>query len=237
VDSNHLIERQSAFRTLGRMKLDNSRALLRDWVERVLAGRCPPPVQLDVIEAARQADDPVLRSLVAQYDARAAGGSPSARFAACLEGGDVERGKRVFLDNAELSCRRCHSTRAGENLVGPHLADVGTRRTRNEILESIVDPNRQITEGFQTMVIELDTGEIVSGIVRMEDDEVALLVDAEGRETVVEKSLIVERTAGKSAMPDDLVKHLTPFELRDLVEFLSELKAPSQSASGSQKSS
>jgi hypothetical protein len=40
----------------------------------------------------------------------------------------------------------------------------------------------------------------------------------------VAKKDIEERQAGKSAMPDDTVKHLSPRELRDLVEYLAGLK-------------
>jgi quinoprotein glucose dehydrogenase len=40
----------------------------------------------------------------------------------------------------------------------------------------------------------------------------------------VAKDQIDERETGKSAMPEDLAKHLSKSELRDLVEFLSSLK-------------
>ena len=38
------------------------------------------------------------------------------------------------------------------------------------------------------------------------------------------KNQIDERQAGKSAMPEDVIKHLSKSELRDLVEFLAGLK-------------
>ena len=40
----------------------------------------------------------------------------------------------------------------------------------------------------------------------------------------VDKKDVEDRQAGKSAMPEDLIQHLTMFELRDLVEFLASLK-------------
>ena len=40
----------------------------------------------------------------------------------------------------------------------------------------------------------------------------------------VKKADIEERRSGKSAMPEDLGKHLTPRQMRDLVEFLASLK-------------
>jgi quinoprotein glucose dehydrogenase len=48
----------------------------------------------------------------------------------------------------------------------------------------------------------------------------------EGKPLVVPKGKIEVRQAGKSAMPEDLVKHLSRSQMRDLVEFLASLKAP-----------
>jgi quinoprotein glucose dehydrogenase len=70
-------------------------------------------------------------------------------------------------------------------------------------------------------VLQLDTGKAVSGILRSEDKQRAVLVDAEGKEIVVSVAEIEERFEGLSAMPEDLVKQMTSRELRDLVEWLS----------------
>jgi quinoprotein glucose dehydrogenase len=40
----------------------------------------------------------------------------------------------------------------------------------------------------------------------------------------VARERVAQRLAGKSAMPEDLVKHLSRREMRDLVEFLASLK-------------
>ena len=47
---------------------------------------------------------------------------------------------------------------------------------------------------------------------------------AEGLPVTVPKDQIDERESGKSAMPEDLVKHLSKSELRDLVEYLAGLR-------------
>jgi quinoprotein glucose dehydrogenase len=47
---------------------------------------------------------------------------------------------------------------------------------------------------------------------------------AEGNLVTVPLSEIDERARGKSAMPEDLAKKLSKFELRDLVEYLAGLK-------------
>jgi quinoprotein glucose dehydrogenase len=47
---------------------------------------------------------------------------------------------------------------------------------------------------------------------------------AEGKLVSLKKDDIEQRKEGKSAMPEDLTKHLSRRDLRDLVEFLSSLK-------------
>ena len=70
----------------------------------------------------------------------------------------------------------------------------------------------------------LSNGKSVTGIVKAEDAKELRLMTAEGMIITVAKDKIDERNPGKSAMPDDLIKHLSKSELRDLVEFLANLK-------------
>src|SRR6185503_4091367 len=76
------------------------------------------------------------------------------RYAQCLAGGDADRGRKIFETNDTFACRRCHSIKRGEVLVGPCLAEIGGERKPAEILESIIAPNAKIREGFETAVLE-----------------------------------------------------------------------------------
>src|SRR5262249_41553522 len=151
---------------------------------------------------------------------------PLAPFGMCLEGGEPVRGAQVFATNTALSCRRCHSIKPDLHMVGPSLSDIGAKRSRVELLESIVLPNAKITEGFQTTSFMLDTGLAVSGILRREDATHAVLGDAEGKELVVDLAEVEERSAGLSAMPEGLTQHMTLHDLRDLVAYLATLRTP-----------
>jgi quinoprotein glucose dehydrogenase len=73
-------------------------------------------------------------------------------------------------------------------------------------------------------VLSLTNGTVVSGILKGEDATQVKVMTADGTVVPIPKAKIDERTRGKSAMPDDLVKHLTKRELRDVVEFLASLK-------------
>lgn len=223
--SNDMREQQAAITALGNLDQPAAHAVLIKWMKQLAEGTCPTPLQLDVLEAARQSKDPMLTGIVKQFDSRTPVDSPLGRYILCTEGGDAPRGERIFRENTAISCRRCHSVKPGELLVGPNLADVGAKRSRAELLESIVSPNAKITEGFQTTVMQLDTGKVVSGIVRREDDEHAVLVDPDNKEIAVNLAEVEDRFEGKSAMPEDVMKHIAPRDLRDLIEYLSTLRA------------
>jgi quinoprotein glucose dehydrogenase len=219
-------EQQAVMSMLPSLKSSEAHALLAEWFDRLERGECPPELQLDVLEAVDKSRDPGLRERLEKYQASIAGDDPTRQYAASLLGGDAERGRRVFDENTSLACKRCHASKAGEPRVGPNLADVGIRLSRTELLESIVKPNAKITEGFQTTVLQLDTGKVVAGILRSKDDKHIVLVDPDGKEIVVDGTTVEDEFEGLSSMPEDLMKLMTPRELRDLVEYLSQLRTP-----------
>jgi quinoprotein glucose dehydrogenase len=224
-------ERQAALALLARIDLPAAHEVLAAWMTRVEQGDCPQELLLEVLEAAQSATD---KSLVERHkkliDQQAVSGDLASLYAAAVAGGDSTRGEQLFLSNESLSCRRCHSLTPGEQLVGPSLADVGAKRTRQEIIESVTRPNAKIVEGFQTTSMLLDTGTVVTGILRHEDDEKAVLLNADGKEVEVELDAVEDRAQGLSAMPEDLMKFMSQRDLRDVVEFLSSQRNASASS-------
>ena len=91
-------------------------------------------------------------------------------------------------------------------------------------MESLVAPNKQIAKGFETVMLATDDGRIHSGVVQNETDEAISLITDEGTIVQIDPETVEGRRGGKSAMPEDLKDHLTMFDLRDLVEFLVQLK-------------
>ncbi len=217
-------ERQEAIGLLAGLDAPAASEAIADWMQRVEQGECPTELALEVLEAAGESGDDALVARQRAFQQRQAAAGPLAEYAVCLEGGDPVRGAQVFAAKEALSCKRCHSVKPGITMVGPSLADVGAKRTRAELLESVVRPNEKIVEGFQTTALLLDTGLAVSGILRRENETHAVLVDPDNKEIVVALAEVEERMQGLSAMPEDLVKHMTPRELRDLVAYMASLR-------------
>jgi quinoprotein glucose dehydrogenase len=219
-----LPERQGAFATLGDLKERGADRVLAEWLDRLRAGKVPAEVQLDLLEAAAKRPAAEVRRKLAAYDAARPKNDPLAGYREALAGGNAEAGRNLFFHKAEVSCVRCHKLRGIGGDVGPDLTGIGARQKREYLLESIVDPNKQIAKGFETVVLVLGNGQVVSGIVKEETTKTVRLITPEGKLVTVAKDDIDERQTGKSAMPADLVKSLTKAELRDLVEFLASLK-------------
>jgi quinoprotein glucose dehydrogenase len=141
-----------------------------------------------------------------------------------LEGGDADRGRKIFREKAEVSCLRCHKCEIGDSQVGPDLTQVGARKDRQYILESIVYPNRQIAQGFQMVVITRKDGNIVVGKLLGEDPANVQVesMDEQGKPKNVTLPVadIKERTSAPSPMPENIRDFLSRSELRDLVEYL-----------------
>jgi quinoprotein glucose dehydrogenase len=220
------LERQEAILMIAQLDDPEAAPAIAAWMDRVEQGQCPPDVVLEVLEVAAASQNEALAARSHEFQERRAAEGPLAQYAMCLEGGDAVRGQQVFATNTALSCRRCHAMKPDVTMVGPSLWDVGTRLSREALLESIVQPNAKITEGFQTTAFLLDTGLAVAGILRREDDMHAVLVDPDGKEIVVELATVEERMQGLSAMPEGLMQHMTLRDLRDLVAYLASLQPP-----------
>jgi quinoprotein glucose dehydrogenase len=227
-------EKQAAFAALGNVTDSEADKLLATSLAELAAGRVAPEVQLDLITAVRDRlarpnrllnppERQALRKQLQEYDEVLAQDAAAA-YRLALAGGDVARGRAVFFEKIALSCVRCHKINDLGGEVGPDLTKIAADKTREYLLESLVEPNKTIAKGFETAVLTLDDGRSVSGIIKSQDAKELTLINAEAQTLTIPTAEILERTTGQSAMPADLVKQMTLLELRDLVEYLSSLK-------------
>lgn len=217
-------EQQAAIRTLAALRRPEADRVLQEGLERLLQGELAAEVRLDVLDAAAQRDAAALKRLIAEFEAQRNGQDHLAAYRETLAGGDADRGRDIFFGRSEVSCRRCHKIAGDGGEVGPDLTRIGAEKTREYLLESIVDPNRQIAKGFETIVLQTDDGKVHAGVVKQDDGDRLLLQTVDRGVIAIDKRTIEDRAVGKSGMPEDLVKKLTKAELRDLVEFLAALR-------------
>lgn len=180
--------------------------------------------ELDLVEAAtKRPPGPAADALKSYWDSRSQN-DPLTPFRPALAGGDAAEGKRIFNEHAGAQCLRCHAVRGNGGIVGPGLAGVGKRLTREQLLESIILPNKSIAVGFENATIVLKSGANHSGLVKSETADELVLDSPEDGKLTLKKADIEKRIRGLSAMPEGLDKLMTRRELRDLVEYLAGLK-------------
>jgi mono/diheme cytochrome c family protein len=70
-------------------------------------------------------------------------------FSAEITEGDVAQGRAVFYEHALASCIRCHRVGDEGGPVGPALDGIASRKSRDYIYQSLIQPNAELAEGFQ----------------------------------------------------------------------------------------
>jgi putative heme-binding domain-containing protein len=135
--------------------------------------------------------------------------------------GVADNGKAVF----RRICIACHKWSSEGIEYGPNMDGVAARLKREDIIESVLDPNAKIAPGFLTTNVETTSGAAYSGFVIDETPEMLTLKVAGGIKQEVKVGDIKKRENIKqSSMPEGLANGMSPGEFLDLIEFLSSLK-------------
>jgi len=137
-----------------------------------------------------------------------------------VSAGDVRRGHELFLGK-KAACINCHTLGYLGGKLGPDLTNIGKARTERDLLESILYPSASFVRGYEPVVIALEDGRTVSGIVTRESrDEVVVAIDHQKTQHVARKDIVEIQPAQVSLMPQGLEKLLSQQDLMDLVTFL-----------------
>lgn len=135
--------------------------------------------------------------------------------------GNADSGKAVF----RRICIACHKW-GGEGIeYGPAINGVATRLKREEIVESVLEPNAKLSPEYITTVIETKAGVTFTGFVSAETADSVKMKVPGGLVQDVKKSDIKKRDNLKvSSMPEGLANTMSPAEFIDLIEFLGSQK-------------
>jgi quinoprotein glucose dehydrogenase len=219
LDNGIIPEKQSAIEMLGDMNNRSVDPVLFMWLDRVVSGKAPRELQLEILEAAAKRSDPAIKQHLQRYN-EGRSKDPMANHREALAGGDPELGKKIFLERQDVQCLRCHQIKGNGGVVGPDLTGVGKRLSREEILESMILPNSRITKGYENLVIKMKGGDTHVGLLKQEDAEHIVIDSGEDGLLKVPKAEIENLDLGLSAMPPEIATMLSKRDLRNLVEFL-----------------
>ena len=140
--------------------------------------------------------------------------------------GNSERGREVFLRPEKSQCIKCHRIEGVGGTIGPDLNKIAQTHTIEKIIESIVDPSREIKEGFETWTVVTTYGKVYGGLRISEGPPQFIVRSATGRDHRIDMNQIEETFPSKrSLMPDETTSQLTLTEFVDLVAFLKDERA------------
>jgi putative heme-binding domain-containing protein len=136
-------------------------------------------------------------------------------------GRDFDRGRTLF---AAARCFACHryDNEGGSN--GPDLTGVAGRFSPRDLLESVIDPSKEVSDQYQAVEIRTKDERVVIGrIVNLNNDEVMVNTDMQdpGSATRVNRNNIESMKPSKvSMMPTGLLDTLKEDEVLDLMAYM-----------------
>jgi putative heme-binding domain-containing protein len=135
-------------------------------------------------------------------------------------GRNFRRGKEAFEAAQCLACHRFNNE-GGDN--GPDLTAVSSRFTRSDLLSSILEPSKVVSEQYLNMNVTKKDGDDVTGrVLEANDARMVLLINPlTGQKLELKKSDVARVEPSKvSAMPEGLVNILTEDEILDLIAYV-----------------
>jgi putative heme-binding domain-containing protein len=136
------------------------------------------------------------------------------------QGRSFENGREAYL---AAQCAACHRFGDEGGAVGPDLTAIASRFARRDLLESILEPSKVVSEQYQNITVTSSNGDDVTGRLVEELPDKLVLVPNQltGEKVEVKKSDVKTRVPSKlSPMPEGLVNILTKEEILDLLAYL-----------------
>ncbi len=138
-----------------------------------------------------------------------------------MSGRNFDRGRNLF---GETKCFVCHRFNNEGGGMGPDLTIVSGRFGPRDLLESIIEPSKVISDQYQAIVVTTTAGKTITGrIINLNNDDIHIntdMLDPDKLE-VVNRNRIERIGPSKiSPMPEGLIDTLTREEILDLVAYL-----------------
>ncbi len=177
-----------------------------------------------LIRAAEAARDAAAEAASASTGRKVAEVSVEEARAFAMENkGDPATGERLYVSQG---CIACHAVDPAAEQKGPYLGTAGSAFTRDYLIDSVLEPDKVVAQGFRTAMFQLNDGGSAMGFVTGEADGVIELRDIAGNVTKIRRENVKERTdLPNSMMPPGLAANLTLEEFASMIEYLVSLRA------------
>jgi putative heme-binding domain-containing protein len=134
---------------------------------------------------------------------------------------NFDRGRQMF---AAANCFACHRFDNEGGAIGPDLSSLAGRFSARDILESVVDPSKVISDQYAAVTVVTTDGRIITGrIVNLSGDGLRIntdMLNPNALESVDRKTIDEQFPSKLSMMPTGLLDTLHEDEMLDLLAYL-----------------
>ena len=134
---------------------------------------------------------------------------------------NFENGKQVF---AGAQCYKCHRMGVRGGILGPDLTSAGGKYGVHDLLVSILEPSKEISDQYGSTQFMTDDGRLVVGrVINMSGQDLRIMTDMldPSKLTTVKRDEIEQTKPSESSMmPEGLLDTYTAEEVRDLIAYL-----------------
>jgi putative heme-binding domain-containing protein len=136
--------------------------------------------------------------------------------------GDPQAGRTLFFDlRGKAPCAKCHSVAGDGGRVGPALDRIASRRSPEFLMESILQPSKEIAPEYEAVIVATNDGHVITGLRVNESNFSIQLYEENGQfHSLLKRDLDEVKVMAKSLMPENFSEVLTVKELHDLFAYL-----------------
>ena len=138
-----------------------------------------------------------------------------------LKGRDFAQGKMMY---DATRCSSCHLMRGEGGNIGPDLTQLGTRFTPKDMLESIIEPNKVVSDQYAATVFTMKDGSSILGRLTNENEETYFISQnpfaPEAVREIPKKDVLSTKYSYVSVMYPGLINRLNEEEVKDLIAYL-----------------
>ena len=138
-----------------------------------------------------------------------------------LKNRNFANGRRMF---GAAACVACHRFANEGGAIGPDLTGAGGRFSARDLLESTIDPSKEVSDQYAPIVVTLANGDKVTGrVMNLSGDSMRLntnMFDPDETENIDRKQIKSIEHSKISMMPEGLLNMLKQDEILDLLAYL-----------------
>ncbi len=137
------------------------------------------------------------------------------------KGRDFDKGRKVF---GEAACFSCHRFDGEGGALGPDLTSAAGKFSPLDLLESILEPSKVVSDQYAPSVFTMENGDTVTGrVINLGSDNITVNVnmfDPNGNVGVDRKKVVSIEPSKISMMPEGLLNMLEKDEIMDLLAYV-----------------